>query len=154
MDKVLRGHHLLCVHGFRGMGYSPAFIEKMASIVKDIRDEKKDFFITTVEAFDDACMACPHKGAAECEAGEGANEHVLGMDAKVLRHLGLQHGQQYLKSDILKLTAEKVVPDDLDTLCANCSWLSYGVCKEGIANLRKKDIDEPKKKPALQTSKK
>ncbi|CAM4053850.1 DUF1284 domain-containing protein [Mesobacillus zeae] len=138
MDKILRGHHLLCVHGFRGMGYSPGFVRRMAEIVADIRDESKDFYIKTVEAFDDACMACPHQGMEECEAGEGSNEHVLEMDGRVLRHLGLQHGKSYLKSELILLTAEKVIPDDLDTLCANCSWLSYGVCKKGIADLRKK----------------
>lgn len=137
MEKVLRGHHLLCVHGFRGMGYSPEFVKKMESIVKDIRDPEKDFHIKVVAAFDDACMSCPHRGLEICEAGEGSNEHVLSMDGKIIRHLGLEPGSSYLKSYLVNLTAEKVEPDDLDYLCKNCSWLQYGVCKEGIANLRK-----------------
>lgn len=136
MDKVLRGHHLLCVHGFRGMGYSPDFIKKMEGIVKDVRDPAKDFQIKVVAAFDDACMACPHQGKTECEASEGSNEHVLSMDGKVLHHLGLDEGKSYQKSELLKRTAERVGPEDLDFLCQNCSWLKYGVCKEGIADLR------------------
>lgn len=137
MEKVLRGHHLLCVHGFRGMGYSPEFVKTMESIVNDIRDPEQDFYIKVVAAFDDACMSCPHRGLEICEAGEGSNEHVLSMDGKIIRHLGLEPGNSYLKSSLVKLTAEKVEPDDLDYLCKNCSWLSYGVCKEGIADLRK-----------------
>lgn len=136
MDKVLRGHHLLCVHGFRGMGYSPGFIKKMEGIVKDVRNREKDFSIKVVAAFDDACMSCPHQGKTECEASEGSNEHVLFMDRKVIHHLGLEEGKTYAKSALLTRTAERVSPDDLDYLCENCSWLKYGVCKEGIAELR------------------
>lgn len=137
MEKVMRGHHLLCVHGFRGMGYSPEFVKTMQGIVNDIRDPGQDFYIKVVAAFDDACMSCPHRGLEICEASEGSNEHVLSMDGKIIRHLGLEPGKSYLKSYLVKLTAEKVVPDDLEYLCKNCSWLSYGVCKEGIADLRK-----------------
>lgn len=137
MNKVLRGHHLLCVHGFRGMGYSPSFIKKMESIVEDVRDPDKDFEIKVVAAFDDACMACPHRGQTECEANEGSNEHVLSLDWRVLNHLGLEEGKSYKKSALLAITAAKVEPDDLEVICEGCSWLPYGVCKEGIAELRK-----------------
>jgi uncharacterized protein len=137
MNKVLRGHHLLCIHGFKGMGYSPDFIKKMHEIVKDVRDENKDFTIKVAADFDDACMACPNRGQIECEAGQGANAHVLSMDNKVIHHLGLNAGERYKKSELLQLTAKKVSPDDLDFLCAGCSWLRYGVCKEGIVELQK-----------------
>ncbi|MGS2778458.1 DUF1284 domain-containing protein [Robertmurraya sp. GLU-23] len=137
-EKVLRGHHLLCVHGFRGMGYSPAFVEKMTEIVAKVRNDHDDFMIKTVAAFDDACMACPHRGNTKCEASAGSNEHVLSMDEKVLSHLGLEKEKSYLKSHLVALTASKVNPDDLDHLCRGCSWLPYGVCKEGIEELRKK----------------
>ncbi|HAQ08528.1 MAG TPA: DUF1284 domain-containing protein [Bacillus bacterium] len=119
------------------MGYSPEFVKEMESIVKDIRDPKQDFQIRVVAAFDDACMACPHRGFEICEASEGSNEHVLSMDGKVIRHLGLVPGNSYSKSTLLKITAEKVEPHHLDFLCHGCSWLSFGVCKEGIAELGK-----------------
>lgn len=138
MDKTLRGHHLLCVHGFRGMGYSPEFVERMADIVKDIRNEEKDFSIKVVAALDDACMACPHRGRIKCEADENSNEHVLSMDEKVIRHLGLEKEKSYSKSMLVSLTAAKVQPDDLDYLCKGCSWLPYGLCKEGIKELKEK----------------
>jgi len=137
-EKVLRGHHLLCVHGFRGMGYSPEFVEKMTDIVANVRNENMDFRIRTVAAFDDACSACPHRGNTKCEASEGSNEHVLSMDERVLAHLGLEKEQTYLKSELVELTAAKVTPGDLDHLCKGCSWLPYGVCKEGILELRGK----------------
>ncbi|QED48592.1 DUF1284 domain-containing protein [Cytobacillus dafuensis] len=138
MDKVLRGHHLLCIHGFRGMGYSTKFVEKMYEIVNDVRDGQKDFSIKVVATFDDACFTCPHQGKTECEANEGSNEHVLSMDEKTIRHLGLEKNKSYQKSFLVSLTAQKVVMEDLDYLCKGCSWLSYGVCKEGIVELKNK----------------
>lgn len=134
--RKLRGHHLLCVHGFQGMGYSPAFIKKMEEIVREIRDHSLDFPIQVLIDLDEACSACPHKGQNFCNAKEGSDEHVKGMDGKVLHHLGLTPGQSYLKSELIKRTRERVHPEDLDTLCAGCSWISYGVCKEGIEKLR------------------
>lgn len=135
MSLTLRGHHLLCVHGFRGMGYSPDFIIKMSEIVEDIRNGQLDYPIKVVDSLDDTCGACPHKGELTCQAGEGSNEHVVSMDRRVIRQLGLEAGTVYEKSDLVKWTAEKVKPDNLDALCKGCSWLAYGVCKEGIAAL-------------------
>lgn len=138
---VLRAHHLLCVHGFRGMGYSPAFVEKMTKIVTQIRDEKQDFPIQVVRGFDDTCLVCPNKGAEKCEADENSEEHVQFLDNNVLHHLGLEENHVYLKSDLIRLTQQRVQPDDLDHLCQGCSWLPYGVCKEGIAALRNQKTD-------------
>lgn len=138
----LRGHHLLCVHGFRGMGYSPSFVEKMKEIVKEIRNEEKDFPIQVVVALDEACSACPHHGESTCQASPRSNDHVVAMDRRVIKHLGLEENKIYWKSELLQRTAASVRPDDLDHLCANCSWLPYGVCKEGIANVRTGNIQQ------------
>jgi uncharacterized protein len=143
MGRVLRGHHLLCVHGFRGMGYSPEFVEKMQDVVTDIRDDEKSFTIQTVIDLDETCDFCPHKGEGFCNADPGSDAHVKGMDAKVLEHLGLQHREFYDKDMLVRLVAEKVQPDDLDILCAGCSWLSFGVCKEGIQQLKEKYNQRP-----------
>jgi uncharacterized protein len=138
MKKILRGHHLLCTHGFKGMGYSPEFVDVMTDIVEGISNDETDFPIQVVQGFDDACQACPHRGKTECVKSADSNEHVLSMDEKVISHLGLSAGSNYLKSELVKRTAEKVNPDDLDYLCEGCSWLEYGVCKNGIKELKEK----------------
>ncbi|WP_338754185.1 DUF1284 domain-containing protein [Bacillus sp. FJAT-52991] len=140
--KQMRGHHLLCVHGFRGMGYSEEFIGTMTKIVKDIRNEQKDFPIRVVVGFDEACFSCPNKGETICEASPTSQEHVTALDKNVIHHLGLEENRVYLKSDIIKRTVEKVHPEDLQFLCKGCSWLSAGVCKEGIRQLKEKVGDE------------
>ena len=136
MERTLRGHHLLCVHGFQGMGYSPAFIERMGTIVDEIRDEEKDFPIRVVVDLDDACGACPHNEGTICLVSEGADKRIKSMDERVINHLKLEEGKLYRKSKLIDWTAQVVDPDDLDTLCKGCSWLSYGVCKTGIEKLR------------------
>ncbi|MBW3112834.1 MULTISPECIES: DUF1284 domain-containing protein [Bacillaceae] len=140
MKRILRGHHLLCTHGFKGMGYSPEFVHKMAEIVEDIRNDDMDFPIQVVQTFDDACGACPHKGKSACEKSEDSNNHVLTLDSRVIHHLGLKPGEVYMKSELINTTAQKVKPEDLDHLCEGCSWLEYGVCKDGIEALRKKEL--------------
>ncbi|WP_203362792.1 DUF1284 domain-containing protein [Bacillus sp. REN10] len=134
--KQMRGHHLLCVHGFRGMGYSQDFIQMMTEIVKDIRDNQKDFTIRVVVGFDEACFSCPNKGENICEASPTSQEHVTTLDQNVIRHLELEVNGVYHKSDLMKRTVERVNPEDLDFLCKGCSWLSTGVCKEGIRQLK------------------
>ena len=138
--KRLRGHHLLCVHGFRGMGYSPKFVHKMEGVVKDMRDKSIDFPIRVVVALDETCSACPHNGGDICKARPDSQAHVTSMDRKVLAKLGLTAGESYMKSDIIQRIQHRVEPDDLDDLCAGCSWLQYGVCKEGIRNVKEGNI--------------
>lgn len=133
----LRGHHLLCIQGFRGMGYDEDFVKNMGEIVKEIQNENLDFPIRVVAGFDNACMSCPNRGERICEANEGSQKHVLSMDMKVINHLGLIVGKNYQKTVLLKLVASKVEPDDLDFLCKGCSWLQYGLCKDGIAKMKK-----------------
>lgn len=134
--RKLRGHHLLCVHGFQGMGYSPSFVEKMSEIVQQIRDPESDIWLEITIGFDEACSACPHQGETKCEADEDSDTHVKQMDARVIYHLDLESDATYRKKWLVRRTASMVKPDDLDELCVGCSWLSYGVCKEGIRKLR------------------
>ncbi|QOT01323.1 DUF1284 domain-containing protein [Brevibacterium sp. JNUCC-42] len=133
---TLRGHHLLCVHGFRGMGYSPAFAVKMKEIVERVRDEHDDFSIRVVRALDDTCQYCPHKGAGICVVDPTSEKHVQTMDQAALTQLGLEPGHIYRKSELVERTKNMVEPSDLDRICAGCSWLRYGVCKKGIALLK------------------
>jgi uncharacterized protein len=135
--RVLRGHHLLCVHGFQGMGYSPSFVEKMSEIVEEIRNSEKDFPIQIVEGFDEACSACPHQGETLCQNTEEGDAHVRQLDKNVMQKLNINHGEIWSKDQLLAHTAKNVNSEDLDTLCAGCSWLSYGVCKKGIEDLKK-----------------
>jgi hypothetical protein len=115
------------------MGYSPEFVQKMTEIVADIRDDTLDYPIQVVVGLDETCSFCPHKGDGICNQSE---THVIGLDTNVTTHLGIRHGDVYQKSELVAMVANQVEPDDLDVLCKGCSWLRYGVCKEGIRMLK------------------
>jgi hypothetical protein len=138
--RILRGHHLLCVHGFRGMGYSPEFVEKMKEIVEEIRDVTLEFPIRVVVGLDETCSFCPNKKGGYCNSPK-SDSFIVNLDEKVVSHLGIKEGEEYKKSELVSLVARKVTPEDLDHLCEGCSWLAYGVCKEGIANLKQSPED-------------
>jgi hypothetical protein len=61
---------------------------------------------------------------------------VVEQDARVAEVLGVQSGDVMPWADVQQKVRENVAPDDLTTLCAGCPWLEYGVCAEGIADLR------------------
>lgn len=132
----LRGHHLLCVHGFQGMGYSKDFIKKMEEVVHFIRDESQDGLIQVEGKSDVLCKECPNLGEVGCQSSYNAEEKIRSMDNRVINYLGLKEGGIYMKSHLVQRTREKVSPEDLERLCYECSWLRYGMCQEGIARLR------------------
>ncbi len=134
----LRGHHLLCVHGFQGMGYSPDFIKKMREVVHFVRDDGQDGPIQVEEQSDLLCRECPNLGVGGCQSSYDAEGKIRSMDSRVLNYLGLKKGEIYSKSHLVQVTKDKVAPEDLERLCYECSWLRYGMCQEGIARLRKK----------------
>ncbi|WP_018921582.1 DUF1284 domain-containing protein [Salsuginibacillus kocurii] len=137
---IIRGHHLLCIQGFEGMGYSPAFIQRMKELTTAIRESTKECDIQVVKDFDEACWACPHNDGDLCSSSVAADAKVKGLDERVLEHLHLKAGEVYKKEELLDRIAHSVAPDDLEHLCQGCSWLSYGVCKAGISRLQKRRL--------------
>ena len=136
---TIRGHHLLCIHGFKGMGYSESFVKEMEKIVTLLREEPNNpmLEVKVVKQLDDVCQGCPNNGKSHCLSDEN---HVTQMDQRVIKQLGIEAGHIYTKHELLLATQQKVEPSDLDYICEGCSWLSYGVCKEGIQLLKQKEF--------------
>lgn len=124
----LRGHHLLCLLGFRGMGYSVDFCANMTAIYETLRKEPQ----TEVEIItgpDDVCRAYPPDKANHCEGT------VYGLDEAVLKKLGLLAGTKESWSSLCSRVAASMVPEDISRLCTTCPWEKYGVCAEGVGLL-------------------
>jgi hypothetical protein len=130
----LRAHNLLCIQGFVGKGYSPAFVANMTSIVEGLGDRTE---VTVVAEPDRLCEACPNLRATGCALhGEGTERGILRQDRDVLARLGLAEGQRAMWGEILARIRASVAPADLDAICGACPWLPLGHCKAGIARLR------------------
>ncbi len=132
----LRGHTLLCLQGFRGLGYSPAFVENLTAISRHLADAPSTQ-IEVIAGSDAVCAACPHQVESACVLnGPHSEQPMQDQDLDVLGRLGLQPGDRIPWRDILKRIGERLSGEDLPTICGQCRWLSLGYCREGIERLR------------------
>jgi hypothetical protein len=126
----LRGHHLLCLLGYRGMGYSPQYVENMTRLHRCLRQDPETRVQITLGP-DDLCAKFPPDKPYHCEEGT-----VYERDAAVLGRLQLQVGMTYPWREIEQRLARHLIPGDVSKLCGTCPWLPYGVCEEGVSRLR------------------
>lgn len=126
----LRGHHLLCLPGYRGMGYSLEYAANMTQLHQTLRTNPETE-ILLVEGPDDLCGKFPDSQTGHCE-----DLNIHERDAAVLQKLGLQVGQRLPWVEIQQLIGEKLFAADIPNLCGTCAWRSYGVCEEGIQEIR------------------
>jgi hypothetical protein len=129
---ALSAHHLLCVHGFRGMGYSPGFVAALEAIVTTLREAPGTRVRVRVGA-DAVCRACPSLHPAGCARYGRA---VVDQDARVAARLGVMGEGVHPWRELQARVRERVAPGDLAALCAGCPWLAHGVCAAGLEDLR------------------
>jgi hypothetical protein len=121
----LRGHHLLCAFGFRGMGYDPAHAAHMAGVVRKLLAPAA--VVEIVAGLDDICAGCPQRHAARCVAAEHER------DLAVLTAVGMTLGHVEPAATLFPAVARRVAVADLVGLCAGCPWYDLGMCAAGLA---------------------
>ena len=114
----LRGHHLLCILGFQGYGYSEDFVLNMARI-NELRKSDKTT-IKLINRPDDICSACPNLKDDVCE-NKMQNENIVKMDNEILSQFNIN--QEYNAIDlfnevVLKFNTLKSV----ENICNDCKW--------------------------------
>lgn len=124
--RTIRAHHLLCIQGFQGRGYSPEFIKNMREIKKFLQMNPSTPIKVSCEV-DAICKYCPHKIDASCKKFPEAEKKIKKMDLKSLKYLGLKEKNVYNYSHIQKLITEKLSFKDLKKICGFCRWIKY--CK-------------------------
>ncbi|SEM23209.1 hypothetical protein SAMN05192533_101526 [Mesobacillus persicus] len=125
----LRGHHLFCLLGYRGMGYSEEYVENMTRLHQTLRQNPKTL-IQLVNGPDQLCEKYPNTGEYHCQ-----DNNIYERDAVILEKIGLKIGQILHWEDIEFHIRKNVVPTDIQTVCETCSWRSYGVCEEGVQDI-------------------
>ena len=133
---ILRAHHLICILGFRGMGYSDEFAANMASIVEQLQTSP----LTTVEIArvpDDICVPCPFLKDNACHhRGPQSEEAVMHRDLAVMARLGLASGDKLPWAGVIERVKNRLKVEDLDHICLDCEWLPLGYCVEGVKALQ------------------
>ncbi len=133
----LRAHHLLCILGFRGLGYDEKFIKGMEMVIQKIK-KNPDLKIRLTEGCDDICSACPFNIEGFCgNEAVGGEEAVRRKDREVGERLELGARKEYGIRRILNLIKKKIKPGDLSDICGDCPWLEMGYCEEGLRRIDK-----------------
>jgi hypothetical protein len=132
----LRGHTLLCLQGFRGEGYSAAFVENLGTIHGDLARNPRRL-VEVIDHPDAVCGACPHHAHDGCNLkGDSFEAEMRAQDQVVLTRLGFEAGMRVRWEEILERIRDRVRGMDLVGICGQCRWLPLGYCAEGIESLR------------------
>ncbi|MHC5009888.1 MAG: DUF1284 domain-containing protein [Planctomycetota bacterium] len=137
----IRAHSLLCLQGFRGEGYSSAFVARMGEIHHRLRTDPEQPVRILVSP-DELCAACPHLEHGCTLGGPGHEAHMRAQDEAVLARLDLQPDSVHPWQTVLERIRMHVRGGDLPAICTTCPWLPLGWCAEGIEALRD-DVQPP-----------
>ena len=123
----LRPHHLLCIQGFSGRGYSDSFIENMTALTTRLRNNTETV-VEIVFSTDDICGKCPKMlGDDLCER----NDKVKRFDHKVAAYFDIKE-KNYIYQDIIYAIKAKMTLSMMDDICSNCEWFPISACKRNI----------------------
>ncbi len=131
----IRGHHLLCALGFRGRGYSEAFVANMDRIVRRMRERPRGTLVV-LDSADSICAACPHLRADGACRNKKASARIRVKDRAILRRMGLKPGTTISAASAYERVRQAITPALLTgKLCAKCRWKSLGFCAEELGRL-------------------
>ena len=114
----LRGHHLICLHFFRGEGYRAEFTANLGEILK--RAETGEQIEVASEA-DDVCNICPYFKGKECHYKKESDPEIQGMDREALMLLELTVSDIVLWPDIRK-KIPALFHRWSEEFCRACDW--------------------------------
>jgi hypothetical protein len=120
----LRGHHLVCLHFFRGEGYSEEFVRHLSGLMARAEGGEP---VEIVAGADDLCRACPWLAGDACAHKEGAEAEIREMDASALRLQGVSVGDAASWAALRERLPE-VMPEWRRAWCRECEWRE--VCEE------------------------
>ncbi len=130
----ISAHHLLCILGFRGLGYSQEFIAKMGKVVEKL-SSNSTLLITVIAECDIICASCPHNKGNKCLKRADSERKVKPRDLEVLQRLGFEVGAQMPAGKAWARIREKLTVKDVAEICRDCEWLELGYCAEGLERL-------------------
>ncbi len=121
-----RGHHLICLHLFKGEGYSKDFVTHLHMLLKRAENQEE---IEVTGTADDICMICPHLRNGICCYKEGANEKIKTMDSKALELLNIREGAR-VKWKKIRERLPQVFAKWASLYCSDCDWQE--TCKRNV----------------------
>lgn len=128
----LRAHHLLCLHGFRGLGYGEAFVANMRQVKERLEQEQDSIPVQVHLGPDVICRVCPWLGVG----GECTRAGVSNRDRAVMAALEIEAGavrpwHWWVERVALRIPSARFVE-----ICGDCTWFPLGYCQAGIERIR------------------
>jgi len=117
----IRAHHLCCIQGFQGYGYSPAFVANMRAVISDL-EALPSRLLKLVTVCDAICVSCPSK--RECTSQESVlSRRIRQMDLVVLEKLRIDDGTVVKADEAFRLINSKFnKASDVEEVCGTCKW--------------------------------
>ena len=139
MDKLaspleIRPHHLLCLLGFHGLGYSDEFVANMRKVRNKLTTNSTLPIVLVVGA-DAICASCPHNSEGRCLKRADSEAKVRTMDSEVLRILGFQAQAEMPVAEAWEKIRDRFTPENMADVCHDCEWWHLGHCVEGLVTL-------------------
>ncbi len=117
----IRAHHLCCIQGFQGYGYSPAFVANMRAVISEL-EAFPSRLLKLVTVCDAICVSCPSK--RECASQESVlSRRIRQMDLVVLEKLRIDDGTVVKADEAFGLINSKLnKASDVEEVCGTCKW--------------------------------
>jgi hypothetical protein len=113
----LRGHHLVCLHFYRGEGYDASFLDNLADVLARLAADPG----VVVAGADDVCSACPGLHGDHCRHAPGMEAEVHRLDALASRLLGVTPGDA-IDFAALRDRLPAVLDAWIAEACTDCEW--------------------------------
>ena len=117
----IRAHHLLCIQGFQGYGYSEEFTKNLSKIIRSLKSFSNQK-IEIITECDIICSYCPYNIDEICHKDKESYEKIKEMDAKVLEKLEIPDKSTFKANEIFSITNKRLTGFDLEEICGDCSW--------------------------------
>ncbi|MDD4594052.1 DUF1284 domain-containing protein [Methanobrevibacter acididurans] len=121
MKIKLRAHHLLCLQGYQGYGYSDEFVKNMNYIVKILKN--KNNLVGLCNSADDICKFCPNLNEKGFCKDFRTNENIVLMDETILSKI--QNSDKEFQTDELFKEINNIFNSkySLKSICGDCGWI-------------------------------
>lgn len=135
----IRGHHLLCLPGYRGFGYNEEHVARMWQ-VKERLWAHPETVVEVQDTPDVMCHTCPHLQDSGCAIQSGGEVWVSRRDRRALSLLGLKAGQRLTWGEVLGRIRERVDEAKLARACGKCRWFPQGHCLKGLREVKSQHV--------------
>lgn len=116
----IRAHHLLCMQGFQGYGYSRDFELYMVSLITYL-SLNPSYNLQIIAGTDEICSHCPYKIKGSYERDCDSQNEIMKVDNLVIKKLDLNLKQFYTLEDATELVNSSLNPDDIWKYASNAT---------------------------------